>query len=149
MVTPKSTQLRSKKDRKAVKVAQRLVFILSSFTISLIPSATFAGSSRQTLDGGTVIITCNNNTGRSQAQFQLISSVGTIGTLDFDLRFNNGENINVTTPTQIRRSITGFRDAMGLASRVTTVGQAFGFDNQGNIVRYGIPAFDTVCDNNF
>ncbi|OKH56392.1 hypothetical protein NIES2101_01030 [Calothrix sp. HK-06] len=70
MVTPKSTHFRSKKDSKAVKVAQRLVFILSSFTISLIPSAIFAGSSRQTLDGGTVIITCNNNTGRSQAQFQ-------------------------------------------------------------------------------
>ncbi|BAZ12451.1 hypothetical protein NIES4071_42820 [Calothrix sp. NIES-4071] len=149
MVTPYSTYFHFNKASKAVKVTQILVIIVSGLTILFIPSGTFAGSSRQTLDGGTVIITCNNNTGRTQAQFQLNSSVGTIGTLDFDLIFNNGEHINVTKPTQIRRSITGFRDAMGLASQVTTVGQAFGFDNEGNIVRYGIPAFNTVCDNNF
>lgn len=126
-----------------------LVTIISSIlTASFIPSA-FAGSNRRTLDSGTVIITCNNNTGRSEVQFQLISSVGTIGVLDFNLKFNNGENIRVNTPTQVRKSVTGFRDARGQASRVTIEGQAFGFDGNLNPYRYIIPPLDTVCDNQF
>ncbi|WP_193200703.1 hypothetical protein [Nostoc sp. MG11] len=126
-----------------------IVAIISALTVSFVTEISLAGSSRRTLDSGTVIITCNNNSGRSEAQFQLISSVGTIGVLDFDLKFNNGENIKVSTPTQVRKSITGFRDARGLASRVTIVGQAYGFDNNSNPYTYIIPSLDAVCDHNF
>ncbi|YAF99167.1 MAG: hypothetical protein AB3A66_27215 (plasmid) [Nodularia sp. CChRGM 3473] len=126
-----------------------LVTIISILTIPFVPSVTLAGSNRRTLDSGTVIVTCNNNAGRSEVQFQLISSVGTIGVLDFDLKFNNGENIKVNTPTQLRKSITGFRDARGIASRVTIVGQAYGFDSSLNPYQYIIPPLDAVCDNNF
>jgi hypothetical protein len=121
------------------------LFYLNSFVYS----SAFAGSSRQELDGGTVIVTCNNNIGRSQVQFQLISSIGTIGVLDFHLKFNNGENIKVRTPTQVRRSITGFRDAKQLASQVIIVGEAYGFDRNLNVYRYSIPPLQTKCDNKF
>ncbi|MCC5640027.1 hypothetical protein LC593_30200 [Nostoc sp. CHAB 5844] len=129
--------------------ASLIAIITSILTVSSVNSIVLAGSSRRTLDSGTVIITCNNNSGRSEAQFQLISSIGIIGLLDFDLKFNNGENIKVNTPTQLRKSITGFRDAQGLASRVTIVGEAYGFDGNGKPLKYTIPALDTVCDNNF
>jgi hypothetical protein len=139
----------SKKVISSVKVIQRLVMTVSSLTFLFPHSSVFASSSRQELEGGTVIITCNNNSGRSEAQFQLISSVGIINLLNFDLIFDNGETINVTTPTQPRRSITGFRDAMGLATLLTIEGRAFGLDDVLNVVRYDIPAFGAKCDNIF
>jgi hypothetical protein len=139
----------SKNPVKSRKVDKRWAVLLSSLVVALSPLSALAGSNTQRLNGGSVKIICNNRTGNSIVTFQLNSTVGTIGLLDFDLLFDSATIVNVTTPTQIRASIFGTREIRGLAGSVTTVGQAYGFNNFGIPIGYDIPAFTTVCDNNF
>ncbi|WP_190678235.1 MULTISPECIES: hypothetical protein [Nostocales] len=54
--------------------ASLIATITCILTVSSVNSIVLAGSNRRTLDSRTVITTCNNNSGRSETQFQLISS---------------------------------------------------------------------------